>query len=750
MAYEGNGAGHRGGNGRGGDRGRGGQGGSRDGRGYGTGRGNGGSRDGRGRSEGGYQGRDRNGRSGGYQGKRDGGFLRGGYRGRDERDGRGSRDDRRQGGYRGHDDRGPRGDDRPGRSPRGDDRPGRGPKRFDSRDDRRGNGGFDKRGYRGHDDRGPRREHGDGPRPAEIRMKQKAKRDEREARSREKRENATFDAQNSTYNWQKFSASEQDGAAAAAPGANSDAPSGRRSDDRGPRSDGDRRGGSDDRRGPRDDRGSRRDGRDFGRDDRGPRSDDRKGPRRDGDRGPARGGDRKGRGPAGGRGQGRGGRRNPVLSPARKAACAIGRVVRERNAYVAEVTPAVLSRFEGMSASDAAFATKLARGVTATVGTLDEFIDRNMKSPTDIDADVRDAMRVSAYELLFLDKASYAVVDQGVELVVSVAPHAGGLANAVLRRMCESAKAFPFGNPSLSLQVLARSQAFPLWLAKRLMNEMGLAKATEFMRASNADAPVFIAVNPIKGDAEHIEEVFDMAGTLLEKSGDVPGCYRVVDARALRKPEVRELFEGGQVCVSDESAQAVAALAMPEAEPKAYLEIGSGRGTKTILLQAAAHRSFGHGVPMTSVDDHAFKSELLAKRCEAYGIDCVTPLTADARGISQALAPESFDAVLIDAPCSGVGTLRRHPEIRWRLREADIERMAAVNLDLLSEAAKMVAAGGCLVYATCTVFPEENEQVVERFLESDAGKGFSVERTLTTVLSPTGPDAHYAVRLRRA
>lgn len=145
-------------------------------------------------------------------------------------------------------------------------------------------------------------------------------------------------------------------------------------------------------------------------------------------------------------------------------------MVRERNAYVAEVTPAVLAKFQGISPEDAAFATKIARGVTATVGTLDEFINRNMKTPNDIDEVVRDAMRVSAYELLFLDKPAYVVVDQGVELVCSVAPKAGGLANAVLRRMSESAKTFPFGNPNLSLQVLARSQAFPMWLAKRLMN----------------------------------------------------------------------------------------------------------------------------------------------------------------------------------------------------------------------------------------------------------------------------------------
>ena len=545
---------------------------------------------------------------------------------------------------------------------------------------------------------------------------------------------------------------------------------------RGDRRDGDRdfkRGGykkdfsRDERKFEQGERKFDRDGRKFDRDDRGPKrersfDDDKRGfkPRRDDERSDAQVDDdaprseyrehrRKGEGY---RGTG-GGYRKPKgqvhVTPARQAACAIGRVVRERNAYVAEVTPAVLAKFQGISPEDAAFATKIARGVTATVGTLDEFINRNMKTPNDIDEVVRDAMRVSAYELLFLDKPAYVVVDQGVELVCSVAPKAGGLANAVLRRMSESAKTFPFGNPNLSLQVLARSQAFPMWLAKRLMNEMTLPKATAFMRACNTDAPVFIAVNSVKGDFEQIEEAFDQAGSLLEPSEDVQGCYRVKEARSLRSADVRALFEAGELLVSDEGAQTVAQLAMPAEEPASFLEIGSGRGTKTILLQSAAHRAFGHCVPMTSVDDHEFKGKILGERCAAYGIDTVEPLTADARTLSQKLPEASFDAVLLDAPCSGVGTLRRHPEIRWRLKPEDITSMASINLDLLIEAAKMVKSGGVITYATCTVFPEENEQVVERFLKTKFGEQFEIEEQVQTTLTTNGPDAHYAARLRR-
>ncbi len=446
----------------------------------------------------------------------------------------------------------------------------------------------------------------------------------------------------------------------------------------------------------------------------------------------------------------RGGRPQPVkLSPGRAAACEIGRIVREREAFVSEVTPSVIAKHEGISPEDAAFATKIARGVTSTLGTLDEFIDRNLRSPEDIQDDVRDALRVSAYELLFLGKDAYAAVDQGVELVRSVQPKASGLANSVLRKMSTSAKKFPYGNPDLSLQVLARSQAFPLWFAKRLMNEMGLKQATDFMRASNADAPVFIAVNPIKADEAEVVEVFDQAGSLMEPSATVPGCYLVKDARVLRKPAVRALFENGSVCVSDESAQAIAALACPEGDVEAFLEIGAGRGTKTILVQGNAVRRFGRTIPMVSVDDHAFKGELLAKRTAAYGIQSVRPLTADARKLSEKLPEASFDAVLVDAPSSGAGTMRRHPEIRWRLTAEQIEEMAAIEYDLLAEAAKMVKPGGTLTYATCTVFETENSQVVDRFRRTKFGEAFEIEETIATTLSASGADAHYAVRMKR-
>lgn len=437
------------------------------------------------------------------------------------------------------------------------------------------------------------------------------------------------------------------------------------------------------------------------------------------------------------------------VADGRVAAYAIGRAVRERGAYVSSVAPTVTARIEGIDPKDVAFATRLSKGVAATWGTLDEFIDRTMSSPDDIQADVRDALRVSAYELVFLHKPPHVVVDQGVELVRFVEPKAANLANAVLHRMVEAADDFPFGDPETDDAALARSCAFPGWISRRLIDELGRADAAEFMRASMGDAPVFVAVNFVRAKVSEIIQAFKEVGTEVEPIAGVPGCLRVHGAKAFKTPRIKRLFDEGKMLVSDQSAQAVALFALPKERPARFLEIGSGRATKTVLMQSAAYRRYGAFMDMVSVDDHAFKAEILRERMESYGIEGVEARVADGRMLSKSFDAGSFDAVFVDAPCSGIGTLRRHPEIKWRLTASDVSTLAMTGFDMLIEAAGLVRVGGMLTYSTCTAFKEENEQVVDRFLKMKTGESFVVESTMAVKLVEGGPDAHYAVRLRR-
>lgn len=444
-------------------------------------------------------------------------------------------------------------------------------------------------------------------------------------------------------------------------------------------------------------------------------------------------------------------------SPARVAALEVTKLAREREAFAAELATTHLASYK-LSDSDKAFALKLILGVASTRGTLDEIIDRNLTSPKDIKDKVRDALRISTYEIFFLEKTPHAAVDQGVELARSVTPKVAGLANAVLRKILVSKEEFPFGDPASDREALARLHAFPLWLTQLLIDDLGEESALAFLKASNEDAPLFIAVNAIKATDEEVIDAFASAGCSIKpvklEDKNLAGCFRVFEPKILQHEIIKELFLDGKILVSDVASQMISSLALPENFPAKFLEIGAGRGTKTILLQSNAVRKYGKQMKLYSLDSHAFKGNLLAKRAEDYGVALEEVYTHDATKLSEICEPQSFDAVFIDAPCSGLGTLRRHPEIRWRLKPESIKSMAQLGYRMLQAAGPCVTLGGSLTYATCTVTKLENEQVVSTFLKSSTDSTFSTSsdqglRRVKTQLASGASDAHFAVRMVR-
>lgn len=453
-----------------------------------------------------------------------------------------------------------------------------------------------------------------------------------------------------------------------------------------------------------------------------------------------------------------GAQRAAKASPARRAALEVGSIVRTRSAYAQDVIAKHVDA-SSLSPEDRAFATKLALGVASSSGTLDEVIDRCLKSPSDIKSDVRDALRISTYEIVFLDKSPHAAVDQGVELVRAIAPKAAGLANAVLRKIVASKAEFPFGDPATDVAALARSHAFPVWLANRLIADLGRDGAIDFMAASNEPAPVFVAVNSLKASDESVLAVFERASAPLQTvrfgTEAVAGCYRLAAPKALQDEGVKRLFSDGKILVSDAASQMVAAGVLSKnKKPATFLEIGAGRATKTILLQSNANRLYESQLELSTLDNHEFKTKLLVERASRYGARVSAAHTGDATKLDEVLPAAVFDEVFIDAPCSGLGTLRRHPEIRWRITEQDIDRLAETGLAMLESAAGHVAPGGVLAYATCTVLKAENAAVVKRFLESEAGSPFALDeiggsRVFSTRLAPRSSDAHFAVRMVR-
>lgn len=438
------------------------------------------------------------------------------------------------------------------------------------------------------------------------------------------------------------------------------------------------------------------------------------------------------------------------LSPGRSLALKATAQVRERDAHVENALDSAVRCAQGVGQKDKAFAELLATGVVSTRGTLDEIIDRSMNSPSDIDETVRDALRISAYEFAFLEKQPHAVVDQGVELVRSVAPRAARLGNAVLHRMAKDMKLFPWGNPNADDAALARKMGFPHWLARLLIGSLGRKDAVVFMAACNQPAPLFLAVNSMKAEAGEVYELLKSRNVHPEFVGGAErGCIKCGNARAAIATGV---LKSGAAIVSDASAQVVALMATP-AKGRPFLEVGSGRGTKTVMLQSNAFKYNGRQADLHCVDLHPFKNGVLEKRISDCGLENISLHTGDATRLDEIKGlPRVFGKALVDAPCSGLGTLRRHPEIRWNMTSEKIADLAGVQLAMLRSVAPRIEQGGTLVYSTCTVAPQENEDVVEAFLASEEGTGYSVReqggrRFVQNRLVPGGPDVHFCAVL---
>lgn len=453
-------------------------------------------------------------------------------------------------------------------------------------------------------------------------------------------------------------------------------------------------------------------------------------------------------------------------TPARRAALESLLAVREREVYLSHLFPRIFAEHD-LDPSDRAFAYLLAQGALSLRATLDTLIDRSLRSPRDVKADVRDALRISAYEILYLHKEAHAAVDQGVELVRLIAPRATGVANYVLHRIVEEKDRFPYGDPRTSLEVAALFYGFPLWLARAIKKDIGTRNAHLVMEGSLEAAPIWFCANALMLDPTRLAGLLEDAGIEFStgisliargaRASSAAPIFRLAHRSDVGCEAFEALLATDEIIVSDLSAQSIVGRAV-EALPctgARMLEIGAGRGTKTLLFQSALANAGVELAAYEALDISEAKIDGLKERVEkaggmlssAFAHDATKPLPSQA---------DEFDLVFIDAPCTGVGTLRRHPEIKSRLREGDSRDLAEIGQAILLEAAPAVKSGGYLMYATCTLFKEENEKVVKRFLASPAGADFQIVAIgahdtdfFKTPIEANGPDLHFAALLQK-
>jgi 16S rRNA (cytosine967-C5)-methyltransferase len=362
---------------------------------------------------------------------------------------------------------------------------------------------------------------------------------------------------------------------------------------------------------------------------------------------------------------------------------------------------------------DRSLAAEIVTGALRWQRSLDHLVAHFAKRPLkSVDREVLQILRLSLYQLLHLDRVpASAVVDDAVDLTRMVKRgSASGFVNAVLRSTLRQRNRLPFpprpgaaDSRDAALAYLGITHSHPDWLVGRWLDRHGFDAAEAWARFNNETPRLTIRANTLRGDRSSVAAALAADGIETEPGGYAPEALTVTTGNPLRTPLDGSFF------VQDEASQlvAVAAGARPG---ERVLDLCASPGGKTIAMTGDMT---DRGVVIAS-DVRARRVALLRETVRLSGAGCVRVIHVPTSG-PLPFAPV-FDRVLVDAPCSGLGTIRRDPDIRWRRIETDLGKLAADQLDLLERAAPVVRPGGRLVYATCSSEPEENEQVVDAFL----------------------------------
>ena len=360
---------------------------------------------------------------------------------------------------------------------------------------------------------------------------------------------------------------------------------------------------------------------------------------------------------------------------------------------------------------DKAFAREVVYGVLRWQERLDWIISAYSHiKPHRMERAVITILRMGAYQLLFMDRVpSRAAVDESVKLAKGIKKKdAAPFINGILRGIAEERKEVSYPNlQSDPLNHIATLHSHPLWIVRRWVEQWGAEETIALCQADNQIPPFTVRVNTLKASRE---EVLDQLRA--EKIRAIPTSFSPVGIVISDPPPLTTwgLLQSGLLQVQDEAAQLVSLLLTPQPGER-VLDLCAAPGGKTTHL---AQLMEDQGEIM-AMDVSQNKLGLLQENCRRLGIALVQTMTHDAT-TPLPFPRASFNRVLVDVPCTGLGTLRRNPDGKWRVKEADIPRLQKIQRAILAQASTMVKKEGVLVYSTCTMTSEENEGVIEAFL----------------------------------
>ena len=397
----------------------------------------------------------------------------------------------------------------------------------------------------------------------------------------------------------------------------------------------------------------------------------------------------------------------------RKIAFDILHRIEKEHSYADLLLDQALSR-EGLVGPDRGLLTELVYGTLRRQGTLDHLIDQfSHQKAQKLERNVLLLLRLGLYQLLFLDRVPVpAAVHETVELAKRHAPRASGMINAILRRTDREREHLPFPDPTAEpTAYLAARHGHPRWLANLWLEQLGMPEAEALAMAMAEPAPLTLRTNSLLIDRDDLlERLAEEGATVTPTRWSPLGIYLNGGPPLATLPSFRD----GLFIVQDEASQLAVHLLAPQ-PGEIVLDLCAAPGGKTTLLA----QLMGNRGEITACDRHERKLRLVRENAERLGIDTITTLAGDATRPLPELAGRQFDRVLVDAPCSGLGVIRRNPEGKWWKSPDDLIQLAASQRRILATAAGYLKPGGTLLYATCSTSREENEAVIDDFLSTN-------------------------------
>lgn len=365
---------------------------------------------------------------------------------------------------------------------------------------------------------------------------------------------------------------------------------------------------------------------------------------------------------------------------------------------------------------DRALATELVYGTVRRLGTVDWAIGQAADRPlAKMDPWIRNVLREAVYQILFMDRIPQrAAVDEAVELAkkyghVGVAKFVNGVLRGFLRKLPDLQWPDEAKEP---VQALAVRHSHPEWLVANWTERFGTAEAVRLMEANNQVPPLTIRVNRTKASRDEVAAALKAEGVETEPTRFSPDGLVVHDLTSSSYLDGLKAMKAGLFIVQDESSMLVGRVMDPQ-PGWTVVDVAAAPGGKSTHIAEL----MGNQGQVIAVDIHPHKVELIEQNAKRLGLSCIQGLAADARELGK-MMPGRADAVLCDVPCSGLGTLARRPDARWRKEETDPTALVPIQEAILVSAAQLLKPGGTLIYSTCTIDPRENQELVSSFVQA--------------------------------